>query len=79
MDDPETLARMRPDWNMRAAKTPTTTSPSAAANGGEEEFFSTAADVVRDLESQLPRLRGEPAALEIGCGPGMSAGNSRGD
>src|ERR1700684_630839 len=70
MDDPETLARMREDWNARAGEDANYYVAFGRREQGEEEFFSTAADVVRDLESQLPRLRGKSAALEIGCGPG---------
>jgi len=70
MDDPETLARMREDWNARAGEDANYYVAFGRREQGEEEFFSTAADVGRDLESQLPRLRGKSAALEIGCGPG---------
>jgi SAM-dependent methyltransferase len=70
MDDPETLARMRADWNARADEDANYYVAFGRREQGEEEFFATAADVVRDLESQLPRLRGKSAALEIGCGPG---------
>ncbi len=70
MDDPEALARMRADWNARAGEDANYYVAFGRRNQDEEEFFSTAADVVRDLESQLPRLRGRSAALEIGCGPG---------
>jgi SAM-dependent methyltransferase len=70
MDDPETLARMRADWNARAGEDANYYVAFGRREQDEEEFFSTAADVVRDLESQLPRLRGKSAALEIGCGPG---------
>jgi SAM-dependent methyltransferase len=70
MDDSETLSRMRKDWNARAGEDANYYVAFGRREQGEEEFFSTAADVVRDLESQLPRLRGNSAALEIGCGPG---------
>src|SRR5580658_4328737 len=70
MDDPETLARMRADWNARADEDANYYVAFGRREQGEEEFLSTAADVVRDLESQLPRLCGKTAALEIGCGPG---------
>src|SRR5580700_5019834 len=70
MDDPETLARMREDWNARAGEDANYYVAFGRREQEEEEFFSTGADVVRDLESQLPRLRGKSAALEIGCGPG---------
>jgi SAM-dependent methyltransferase len=70
MNDPETLARMREDWNARAGEDANYYVAFGRREQGEEEFFSTGADVVRDLESQLPRLRNKSAALEIGCGPG---------
>jgi SAM-dependent methyltransferase len=70
MDDSETLARMRADWNARADEDANYYVAFGRREQEEEEFFSTGADVVRDLESQLPRLRGKSAALEIGCGPG---------
>src|SRR5580693_6227353 len=70
MDDPQTLARMRADWNARAGEDANYYVAFGRREQDEEEFFSTGADVVRDLESQLPRLRAKSAALEIGCGPG---------
>jgi SAM-dependent methyltransferase len=70
MDDPETLARMRADWNARAGEDANYYVAFGRREQEQEEFFSTGADVVRDLESQLPRLRHRSAALEIGCGPG---------
>src|SRR5580698_3427758 len=70
MDDPNVLERMRADWNDRAGEDANYYVAFGRREQEEEEFFSTGADVVRDLESQLPRLRGKSAALEIGCGPG---------
>jgi ubiquinone/menaquinone biosynthesis C-methylase UbiE len=70
MDDPQTLARMRADWNARAGEDANYYVAFGRREQDEDEFFSTGADVVRDLESQLPRLRAKSAALEIGCGPG---------
>jgi len=70
MDDSQTLARMRADWNARAGEDANYYVAFGRREQDEEEFFSTGADVVRDLASQLPRLRGNSAALEIGCGPG---------
>src|SRR5580658_10893372 len=70
MDNPQTLARMRADWNARAGEDANYYVAFGRREQDEEEFFSTGADVVRDLESQLPRLRAKSAALEIGCGPG---------
>src|ERR1700678_2329540 len=70
MDDPQTLARMRADWNARAGEDANYYVAFGRREQDEAEFFATGADVVRDLESQLPRLRAKSAALEIGCGPG---------
>lgn len=61
---------MRADWNARAGEDANYYVAFGRREQDEEEFFSTGADVVRDLESQLPRLRAKWAALEIGCGPG---------
>lgn len=68
--DPATLARMRADWNARAEEDANYYVAFGRRDQNEDEFFATAADVLRDLESQLPRLRAREAALEIGCGPG---------
>src|SRR6202035_5718450 len=70
MDDQKLLERMRADWNERAGIDANYFVAFAQREQDDEEFFGTAADVVRDLESQLKRLRGRDAALEIGCGPG---------
>src|ERR1700684_2352614 len=70
MDDPQTLARMRADWNGRAGEDANYYVAFGRRDQEEEEFFSTATDVIRDLELQLPRLRGRSSALEVGCGPG---------
>jgi SAM-dependent methyltransferase len=70
MSDPRTLAQMRADWNARASEDANYYVAFGRRDQDNEEFFATAADVLRDLESQLPRLRRRDAALEIGCGPG---------
>ncbi len=61
---------MRADWNARASEDANYYVAFGRRDQDDEEFFSTAADVLRDLESQLPRLHGRAKALEIGCGPG---------
>jgi SAM-dependent methyltransferase len=68
--DPQTLAQMRADWNARAGEDANYYVAFGRRDQDDDEFFATAADVLRDLESQLPRLPGRGAALEIGCGPG---------
>src|SRR5215469_14846787 len=68
--NPETLAQMRADWNARANEDANYYVAFGRREQDNDEFFATAADVLRDLEAQLPRLRGREAALEIGCGPG---------
>lgn len=68
--DSATLARMRADWNARASEDANYYVAFGRRRQDNDEFFATAADVLRDLESQLPRLAVRDAALEIGCGPG---------
>jgi SAM-dependent methyltransferase len=68
--NPETLAQMRADWNARASEDANYYVAFGRREQDNDEFFATAADVLRDLEAQLPRLPGRDAALEIGCGPG---------
>lgn len=70
MDDPQTLERMRADWNQRAGEDANYYVAFGRRQQEEEEFYATASDVVRDLEHDLKRFRGRDAALEIGCGPG---------
>jgi SAM-dependent methyltransferase len=75
LSDDAVRERMRADWNQRAREDSHYYAAFARLDQEEGEFFSTAADVVRDLESELKRLSPEipvPArrALEIGCGPG---------
>ncbi len=70
MDDPQLLSRMRSDWNARAGEDAYYYVAFGRRRQDNEEFFSTAADVLRLLTSELKRLRSKDAALEIGCGPG---------
>src|ERR1700693_5514871 len=70
MEDPQVLARMRADWNQRAAEDANYYVAFGRRDQDEEEFFATASSVVRGLESDLKRLAGRDCALEIGCGPG---------
>ena len=73
--------RMRSDWNERAREDPHYYVAFGGRDQDEEGFLATAADVLRLLEGELPRLAilgrdREGAvlkygrALEIGCGPG---------
>jgi ubiquinone/menaquinone biosynthesis C-methylase UbiE len=66
---------MRADWNKRAREDANYYVAFGRRDQDDSEFFSTAADVVRDLEVELKRLPAERPvaarrALEIGCGPG---------
>jgi SAM-dependent methyltransferase len=70
MPDPDVLARMRSDWNERAGEDANYYVAFGRRDQDDDEFFASAADVVRGLEADFPRLRGRGAALEIGCGPG---------
>ena len=70
MDDPQTLERMRADWNQRAGEDANYYVAFGRRRQEEQEFYATASDVVRDLEHDLKRFQGREAALEIGCGPG---------
>lgn len=70
MDDTEVLARMRADWNQRAAEDAYYYVAFGRRSQQTDEFFSSGADIVFHLERELPRLRCRDAALEIGCGPG---------
>jgi SAM-dependent methyltransferase len=70
MQDAELIDRMRADWNERAREDAHYYVAFGRRGQADEEFFASAADVVRALESDLPRLRSRAAALEIGCGPG---------
>jgi ubiquinone/menaquinone biosynthesis C-methylase UbiE len=66
---------MRAEWNERAREDAHYFVAFGRRDQDDEEFFASAADVVRELETELKRLpAGVPAAsrraLEIGCGPG---------
>jgi SAM-dependent methyltransferase len=66
---------MRADWNKRAREDANYYVAFGRRDQDDSEFFSTADDVVRDLEGELKRLPTEKSAaarraLEIGCGPG---------
>jgi SAM-dependent methyltransferase len=66
---------MRADWNKRAREDANYYVAFGRRDQDDSEFFSTADDVVRDLEGELKRLPAEKSsakrrALEIGCGPG---------
>src|SRR3984957_14124613 len=66
---------MRSDWNDRAREDANYYVAFTRRDQDETEFFAAAADLIRNLESELRRF---PAAtppsalraLEIGCGPG---------
>jgi ubiquinone/menaquinone biosynthesis C-methylase UbiE len=70
------LRIMRDDWNRRAKEDAYYYVAFINPNQAEERFHQSAADVIRELESELHRLDslGEGLArrraLEIGCGPG---------
>jgi ubiquinone/menaquinone biosynthesis C-methylase UbiE len=75
MNEPEVHERMRAEWNQRAREDAHYFVAFGRRDQDDEEFFSTASDLVRELETELKRLpAGVPAvqrrALEIGCGPG---------
>ncbi len=64
------LDRMRLDWNGRAREDANYYVAFGRREQDDDEFFSTAADVVRGLETELKRVAKPRRALEIGCGPG---------
>lgn len=70
MPDPNVLDRMRDDWNARAREDAHYYVAFGRRGQDEQEFLATGAEVLRALESELPRLPARGAALEIGCGPG---------
>jgi SAM-dependent methyltransferase len=70
MDDPQTLERMRADWNARAREDANYYVAFGRRDQDDDEFFATAAGPLEKLTSEWKRLRGREAALEIGCGPG---------
>jgi ubiquinone/menaquinone biosynthesis C-methylase UbiE len=68
---------MRADWNDRAREDAHYYAAFGRRDQDDTEFFAAAADLIRNLESELRRLPATtpPAfstrrALEIGCGPG---------
>lgn len=66
---------MRADWNERAKEDAHYYVAFGRREQDDEEFFSTAADVVRDLDGEIRRFDpitplNQRSALEIGCGPG---------
>jgi SAM-dependent methyltransferase len=64
---------MRQDWDRRALDDASYYVAFGRRKQSREEFFASAADVLRTLRADYPRLPGSPAklrALEIGCGPG---------
>ncbi len=69
-DDIQT--RMRAEWDQRAREDAHYYVAFGRRDQDDDGFFATAADVVRGLEAELPRVpAGQPLrALEIGCGPG---------
>src|SRR5580698_9208198 len=66
--------RMRAEWNERAREDAHYFVAFGRRKQDDEEFFGTAADLVRELETELKRLPAggvrQRRALEIGCGPG---------
>lgn len=64
---------MRQDWDRRAQDDASYYVAFGRRQQSREEFFSSAADVLRTLRAEYPRLPADPSemrALEIGCGPG---------
>jgi ubiquinone/menaquinone biosynthesis C-methylase UbiE len=75
MNDPEVQERMRVEWNERAREDAHYFVAFGRRDQDDEEFFSTASDLIRELESELKRLPDtvpvpQRRGLEIGCGPG---------
>ena len=70
MADPDVLDTMRTEWNERARQDAHYFVAFGRREQDDDEFFATAADVVRELESEWKRLPARRRALEIGCGPG---------
>src|ERR1039458_7336986 len=68
------VERMREDWDGRAREDAFYYAGFGRRNQGQSEFFSSAAEVLGAITSELVRLPEAPAearrALEIGCGPG---------
>ncbi len=66
---------MREEWNERAREDAHYYVAFGRREQDDEEFFATAADVVRDLDTEIKRFDSavpvkSRRALEIGCGPG---------
>ncbi len=75
LQDQAVRDRMRRDWNERAREDANYYVAFGRRDQDDNEFFSTATDVIRDLEGELKRLPADVPiasrrALEIGCGPG---------
>src|ERR1700681_886212 len=75
MSEPDVHERMRAEWNERAREDAHYFVAFGRRDQDDEEFFSTAADLIRELETELKRLPemvpiAQRRALEIGCGPG---------
>lgn len=69
------VARMRADWNARAAEDANYYVAFGRREQEDDEFQSTGDETVRSLETDLRRLPADRPlrsrrALEIGCGPG---------
>jgi ubiquinone/menaquinone biosynthesis C-methylase UbiE len=66
---------MRADWNDRAREDAHYYAAFGRRDQDDTEFFAAAADLIRNLESELRRFpaavpQSSRRALEIGCGPG---------
>lgn len=75
MTGPDVHETMRAEWNQRAREDAHYFVAFGRRDQDDEEFFATAADLVRELETELQRLpagvsAAQRRALEIGCGPG---------
>jgi ubiquinone/menaquinone biosynthesis C-methylase UbiE len=74
MTESNVQTQMRAEWNERAREDANYFVAFGRRDQDDEEFFSTATDLIRELETELKRLPasapGERRALEIGCGPG---------
>jgi ubiquinone/menaquinone biosynthesis C-methylase UbiE len=72
----DSLRVMREDWNRRARENAYYYVAFIDPHQGEDGFSRSAAEVISELESELPRLEflgdgvARRRALEIGCGPG---------
>jgi SAM-dependent methyltransferase len=70
----DSISLMRNDWNRRAREDANYYVAFVRPDQAEDQFSGSAAEVIRELESELHRLDSFHAprrrALEIGCGPG---------